>query len=181
MSHLSKIKSSLSTLSIALLIAIFPLIFGIAFLSFSGPTELACERSDNSLVTCLLTKKAAFGSIDSDQISINPLIEVRIDKQVKESVESTPDGITSSTWTPIYGVMLVGNENNENIVLYGYSYSYKRQQKIVKQIDNFLNNSNESSLVWRKTNYLSYVMSLGALGLAVIILIRGIIVSVARM
>lgn len=62
------------------LLAGFFFLFGILLLSSFGPMELACKRDNINQVNCSLTRSVAFGFIKRQEISLNSLKEVKLDK-----------------------------------------------------------------------------------------------------
>jgi hypothetical protein len=148
-----------------LLPAGFFFLFGILLLSLFGPIELACKRVNINQVDCSLTKSVALGFIKRQEITLHSLREVKLDKQFKETLES--EGKYNPTYvvkTPVYGVLMVSSEAT---VLNGYSTNQEEQQKMVNQINVFLNDSNAPNLVIQYRNYWLDILILSSLGLSI--------------
>lgn len=144
--------------------------FSILLLSTLGSVELACKRVNVNQVNCSLTRSAAFGLLTGQKNSLNFLREVKLDKRFKETVESD-GGSVSVTKTPVYGVLLI---NSNTTVLNGYAYNREKQQKIVNQINSFLNDSNADNLIFQSKNYWLDIITLICLGLSIILLLLAI-------
>ncbi|MGF2033880.1 MAG: hypothetical protein RMZ43_000885 [Nostoc sp. CmiVER01] len=149
-----------------LLLAGFFFLLGISFLCTFESVELACKRVNVNQINCSLTRSAAFRFLRGQEIHLNFLREVKLDKRFKETVESDGDHAYVNK-TPIYGVLLISNKTT---VLNGYAYNREKQQNTVNQFNTFLNDSNAENVVVQEKNYLLNMLTLSSLGLSFILL-----------
>jgi hypothetical protein len=75
--------------------------------------------------------------VEIEKISLSSLKEAKLDTQIKYIVENDGAGMTYQEKKPVYGVLLVSDKST---IFDGYSFNREQQQKIVDQINNFLNN-----------------------------------------
>jgi hypothetical protein len=149
-------------------IAGFSFALSVAMLSSQGPTKLACERSQTGLAHCSLTRSVALGWVDLRGFQIANLKEVQLDERIKESLEvADHKGGTAIDRNSVFGVLLVGDTS---IVFDGYSYDRERQIRIAQQINDFLRNPDQPSLILSSRNYASDIFIIMAFGTSVVMI-----------
>ncbi|MBX2862392.1 MAG: hypothetical protein KTR27_02470 [Leptolyngbyaceae cyanobacterium MAG.088] len=144
-------------------------LLSIFLLSFLGPVELACEKTAAGRNDCRLTRHVFFGLVNAQEVEINALKTARLEQKVKETIEWNKNGSRNVERRTLYGVLLVGDEQ---VIFNGYIYNLRPQQKIVQEIDTFLEDSSQSTLVLRERNYFLDIVTLGLLGIVVILLVN---------
>ncbi len=162
-----KKKKQLWKTTWAILSILFLLAGSLTLISSSGQ-NLECTKNANYQTKCVLTKMLAMELIPDEKLIINPLQSAVIEQKIiQKEIPGEPPYYQKIS---IYRVVLK-NANN-NIPINDFSDNLQTQQVAASQINNFIQNKHEFSLIIKKDNFLR----LGIMGLVMITI--GIMIAI---
>jgi hypothetical protein len=118
---------------------------------FLGPETLSCQRVNSPIINCQIFRNNVFGLVKEEISCLRNLKNARVDEKIKETVEADDSGPVIE-YKKIYGIVLESQEGKEN-VFQGYGYIRQPKQKLVEEIQEFLKDSERSSLTLHQNRF----------------------------